>query len=327
MECKNNLSVPYTLSEYDDIYFIYKPPFWNCITSTAYTNIKKMQKTQKPGEEIHKNFQNLILDWIKDNLKVDDEIHNDFYRYGLVNRIDLETSGILMVAKNKDAFHKYRQQINDHIKTTKIYITLVAGQIKERSGVIKIPLLKIQRAKDSITVVNEKRGSPTYTEFIKLREYSHEGKIYTLLLIKIKTGITHQIRVHMTTKNTHIICDNKYEPKKTLSESCKLAPRLFLHSYFYEVSPNINGTACLAADLQQTLRKMKLVKQYKTFNKALALLKKTNIAEISKTTEATTLNTTLLGHKKSITNSNKNNKNKKSKKARLSDTEPIETIY
>ena len=323
MECKNNLSVPYILNEYDDIYFIYKPPFWNCITSVAYNKIKKLQQNQKPGTEIHKNFKNLILDWIKDNLKVDDEIHNEYFRYGLVNRIDLETSGILMIAKNKDAFHKYRQQINDHIKTTKIYISLVAGEIKERSGIIKIPLLKIQRAKDSVTVVNEKRGSPTYTEFIKLREYKHDDKIYTLLLIKIKTGITHQIRVHMTTKNTHIVCDNKYEPKNTLSKSCKLSPRLFLHSYFYEVSPGINGTACLAADLQQTLRKMKLVKQYKSFNKALQLLKQTKPVDISKTTQATSLNTTLLGHKKSVSSS----KIKKTKKARLSDTEPIETIY
>jgi len=323
MECKNNLTVPYILNEYDDIYFIYKPPHWNCITSTAYTNIKKMQQNQKPSTELHKNFQNLILDWVKDNLKVDDEIKNEHFRYGLLNRIDLETSGILMVSKNKEAFYKYRQQINDHIKTTKIYITLVAGQIKERSGIIKIPLLKIQRAKDSITVANEKRGRPTYTEFIKLREYEHQGKIYTLLLIKIKTGITHQIRVHMTTKNTYILCDNKYEPKNTLSQSCKLVPRLFLHSYFYEVAPNINGTACLAADLQQTLRKMKLVKQYKSFKKALALLKENKTIDISKTTKASSLNTTLLGHKKSISSS----RIKKTKKARLSDTEPIETIY
>lgn len=323
MECKKNLSVPYILNEYDDIYFIYKPPYWNCITSTAYTNIKKLQENQKPGDALHKNFQNLILDWIKDNLKVDNEIHNEFYRYGLVNRIDLETSGILMIAKNKDAFNKYRQQINDHIKTTKIYITLVVGQIKERSGIIKIPLLKIQRPKDSITVVNEKRGRPTYTEFIKLREYEHQGKIYTLLLIKIKTGITHQIRVHMTTKNTHIVCDNKYEPKKTLSQNCKLAPRLFLHSYFYEVAPNINGTACLASDLQQTLRQLKLVKQFKSFKKALALLKENTKIDISKTTTTSSLNTTQLGHKKFSSSS----KSRKTKKARLSDTEPIENIY
>jgi 23S rRNA-/tRNA-specific pseudouridylate synthase len=324
MECKNNVSNPYILNEYDDIYFIYKPPYWNCITSTAYTNIKKLQQQQRHqqspqhGVEMHKNFQNLILDWIKDNLKVDNEIHNDEFRYGLVNRIDLETSGILMVAKNKDAFFKYRQQINDHIKTTKIYITLVAGEIKERFGIIRVPLLKIQRAKDSITVPNEKRGSPTYTEFVKLREYKHDGKIYTLLLIKIKTGITHQIRVHMTTKNTHIVCDNKYEPKKTLSQSCKLAPRLFLHSYYYEVEPGITGTACLAADLQQTLRKMKLVKKYKTFKKAIELLKLTKMSgkDISKTTEDQTLNTTLLGHKKT-----------KKSRISLSKTEPIETIY
>ena len=73
MECKNNLSVPYILNEYDDIYFIYKPPYWNCITYTAYSNIKKLQQT--PGAEIHKNFKHLILDWIKDNLKIDDEIN------------------------------------------------------------------------------------------------------------------------------------------------------------------------------------------------------------------------------------------------------------
>lgn len=319
MECKNNVYTPYILNDYYDIYFIYKPPNWNCITNFAYTKIKKLQQQNPQArEQMPKNYQNLILDWIKDNLKVDDDIHNDEFRYGLVNRIDLDTSGILMVAKTKEAFYKYRQQINDHIKTTKIYITLVSGSIKERFGIIRIPLLKIQRAKDSITVPNEKRGSPTYTEFVKLREYKHDGKIYTLLLIKIKTGITHQIRVHMTTKNTYVVCDNKYEPKKTLSQSCKLTPRLFLHSYFYEVEPGVNGTACLAADLKAALNKMKLVKQYKTFKKALALLKDTKMSakNISKTTEARTLNTTLLGHKKT-------------KKSRLSltETEAIENDY
>jgi 23S rRNA-/tRNA-specific pseudouridylate synthase len=332
MECKNNLSVPYIINEYDDIYFIYKPPYWNCITYQAYSNIKRMEAARKPGDpELHKNFRHLILDWIKDNLKLAPEINNELYRYGLLNRIDLETSGILMVAKNMDSFNKYRQQINDHIKTTKIYITLVAGAVKERFGVIRIPLFKVQRAKDSITVVDERKGRPTYTEFAKLREYEYEGKIYTLLLIKIKTGITHQIRVHMTTKNTHVVCDNKYEPKKTLASSCRLAPRLFLHAYFYEVAENVSGTACLAADLQQTLRKMKLVKQYKSFKKALALLKETKLTgkDISKTTEATTLDTTLLGHKKSTTSKGRTtgNKTKKSRVSRSADTEPIETVY
>jgi 23S rRNA-/tRNA-specific pseudouridylate synthase len=76
---------PHIIKEYKNVYFVYKPPYWNCVTGDDYTKLK--------------NDKNIILNWIKDNLKISDDVNNLDDGYGLLNRLDAETSGIIMVAK------------------------------------------------------------------------------------------------------------------------------------------------------------------------------------------------------------------------------------
>jgi len=259
---------PKIIKEYDDVYFIYKPAFWNCTTGKDY--IKELNYKNE-------NYR-LILTWIQENIKIKDELNKLDFGYGLMNRLDFETSGIIMVAKTLKSYLKYTREINNHIKTTKIYLTLVDGQVEHEFGIIKIPLYidKIKR----VTSIDENKGKFAYTEYIKLQTLEYKKKIYTLLLVKIKTGRTHQIRVHLKSIGHEVICDKKYEHNKAkLKEQCEVSSRLFLHSQYYKIEDDVDGFIKIPVDLDNTLNKMKLVKQFTNYNNALDILKSNIITD------------------------------------------------
>jgi len=245
---------PKIIKEYNDVYFIYKPPYWNCVTDNDYEAIK--------------NQDNIILNWIKANIKTNLNID---YQYGLLNRLDLETSGIIMVAKNLTSYEKYRKNINDHIQTTKIYITLVEGETEHEFGIISSNLFYNKKLRR--TNIDNNKGKFAYTEYVKLNTYNYNNSVYTLLLVKIKTGRTHQIRVHMASIGHKIFCDKKYqENKKKLSNECELSKRLFLHAMYYKIEKDTFGYVKIPEDLSKTIDKMKINKKYISTDNAFDLL-------------------------------------------------------
>jgi len=251
---------PKIIKEYKNVYFVYKPPNWNCVTSDAYISLKKYKD------------ENLILTWIQKNLKINEDLNKLIYQYGLMNRLDLETSGILLIAKNLKNWLKYRKNINDHIKTTKLYITLVEGIMEHEFGIIELPLFYNKQKR--VTVVNDKYGKFSYTEYIKLQTLEYKNKNYTLLLVKIKTGRTHQIRVHLGSIGHKIVCDKKYQFNKVkLSEECNLSKRLFLHAYYYKIENDVDGYVKIPEDLDNALNKLKLIKKNMEYQNALEILK------------------------------------------------------
>ena len=183
-----------------------------------------------------------------------------------------------MVAKNLEKLNRYRLQIYEHVKTTKIYIALVKGDIKQTFGVIKLPLYFDE--KNRRTYVDYKKGVPAYTEYIKLSTYRKEKDLFTLLMVKIKTGRTHQIRVHLNSIGHNILCDTKYEAMKTLPSSCNITPRLFLHAYYYKVDDNKDALACLPQDLQSALDNLKKEEVSYDFNDAFSILEANVITNI-----------------------------------------------
>jgi 23S rRNA-/tRNA-specific pseudouridylate synthase len=177
-----------------------------------------------------------------------------------------------MVGKNLKSYLKYSKAINDHINTTKIYIALVDGDVKHEFGIIMLPLSKNQLT--NITIVDEKKGKFAYTEYIKLQTLQYKNNIYSLLLVKIKTGRTHQIRIHLKAIGHKIICDKKYEHDKAkLEEQCNLSSRLFLHSQYYKVESDIDGFVKIPEDLDKTLNKLKIIKINTKYDNALDILK------------------------------------------------------
>lgn len=134
---------------------------------------------------------------------------NGVIRPGIVHRIDKDTSGLLMVAKNNLAHQSLAAQLQ--AKTTqREYLALVHGSFKEQRGTIDAPLGRAKNDRKKQAVVAD--GRHAVTHFTVLRRF----KGYTLIKCQLETGRTHQIRVHMRYIGHPVAGDPLYGPKKTL---------------------------------------------------------------------------------------------------------------
>lgn len=129
-------------------------------------------------------------------------------RPGIVHRLDKNTTGVLVVAKNNYAHQKIAKQIQDR-ETKKEYIALVRGLIKENDGIINMPIGRHPTDRKKMAVT--RTGKEAITEFKVLKRFE-EG--YTLISINLKTGRTHQIRVHMSHIGYPIVGDDVYSNGK-----------------------------------------------------------------------------------------------------------------
>lgn len=146
---------------------------------------------------------NAILAMCKDSLSgIGGEI-----RPGIVHRLDKDTSGLLIIAKNNEAHVKMSKQIQDRLVTKK-YIALIRGVVKDDEATIDMPIArsKVDRKKMAV----DKDGKQAVTHFKVIKRY----RGYTLLEIKIDTGRTHQIRVHMAKIGYPVVGDMVYSNGK-----------------------------------------------------------------------------------------------------------------
>jgi 23S rRNA pseudouridine1911/1915/1917 synthase len=134
---------------------------------------------------------------------------NDVYRPGIVHRIDKDTSGLLMVAKNDQTHKALAEQLKNHTSLRK-YIALVHGNFSHDTGKIEAPIARSKKNRKRQAVI--KNGKPAVTYFKVLERFEN----YTLIELKLKTGRMHQIRVHMAYINHPIAGDPLYGPRKTL---------------------------------------------------------------------------------------------------------------
>ena len=128
-------------------------------------------------------------------------------RPGIVHRLDKDTSGILIVAKNDKAHINLSEQIKEH-KVKKTYIALVKGIVKENNATINMPIGRNEKDRKKMAVT--KKGKEAITHFKVLKRYDK----YTLLEINIETGRTHQIRVHLSQIGYPIVGDEVYSKGK-----------------------------------------------------------------------------------------------------------------
>lgn len=128
---------------------------------------------------------------------------NGEFRPGIVHRIDRDTSGLLMVAKNDQAHQALSAQLKAH-KNERIYYALVRGEFEENSGTVNAPIARhpVDRKKQAI----QENGREAVTHFEVITRYVG----YTLLKVRLETGRTHQIRVHMTYIGHPIVGDPVY---------------------------------------------------------------------------------------------------------------------
>ncbi|GGB85946.1 RluA family pseudouridine synthase [Staphylococcus nepalensis] len=134
---------------------------------------------------------------------------NGEIRPGIVHRIDKDTSGLLMVAKNDVAHRGLVEQLVDKSVTRK-YIALVHGNIPHDYGTVDAPIGRNKNDRQSMAVVDD--GKDAITHFNVLEHFNN----YTLIECQLETGRTHQIRVHMKYIGYPLVGDPKYGQKKTL---------------------------------------------------------------------------------------------------------------
>ncbi|MFD2728182.1 RluA family pseudouridine synthase [Enterococcus camelliae] len=134
---------------------------------------------------------------------------NGVIRPGIVHRIDKDTSGLLMIAKNDQAHESLAKQLKEKTSLRK-YIALVHGVIPHEKGVIRAPIGRSTVDRKMQAVVDT--GKDAVTHFQVLTRY--DG--YTLIELQLETGRTHQIRVHMQYIGYPLVGDPVYGPKKTL---------------------------------------------------------------------------------------------------------------
>lgn len=134
---------------------------------------------------------------------------NGTIRPGIVHRIDKDTSGLLMVAKNERAHEKLAAQLKDHTSLREYY-ALVHGVIPHDKGTIDAPLGRSKNDRKKQDIIDD--GRSAITHFQVLERFND----FTLVSLQLETGRTHQIRVHMKYIGYPLAGDPTYGPRKTL---------------------------------------------------------------------------------------------------------------
>ena len=174
-------------------------------------------------------------------------------RPGVVHRLDRETSGILMLAKKRSALTALHEQIRLG-QLDKRYLTLVKGDWQHRRQHIKLPLFKYTTPEGERRVRVQADGQPSHTVFNLLRKYGD----YVLLEAELKTGRTHQIRVHLASSGFPIVGDDKYGDYALNRDLQKrdgqrsAFKRMFLHAYRLRITHPMTGES---VDIEATLPK------------------------------------------------------------------------
>lgn len=171
-------------------------------------------------------------------------------RPGIVHRIDKDTSGLLMVAKNDIAHRSLVDQLVKKTVTRK-YVALVHGNIPHDYGTIDAPIGRNKNDRQSMDVVDD--GKDAITHFNVLEHFDK----YTLIECILETGRTHQIRVHMKYIGFPLVGDPKYGPKKTMDiggQALHAGVIGFEHPITHE---NIEKSAALPDDFEQLLTELR----------------------------------------------------------------------
>lgn len=185
---------------------------------------------------------NAIMNKCKDSLSgIGGEI-----RPGIVHRIDKDTSGLLIIAKNDKAHINMSEQIKNH-EVKKTYLALIRGVLKENNATIDMPIAR--STKDRTKMAVSKTGKNAITHVKVLERF----KGYTYIEVNIETGRTHQIRVHLSQIGYPIVGDYVYSNGKNPFD----VVGQMLHSYKLEFKHPITGKEmCLVADIPDYFKKV-----------------------------------------------------------------------
>lgn len=211
------------------------------------------------------SIKQLTLQDLIDQEDMIDKNDNDeefLKRSGIVHRLDKETSGLILVAKNSIAFRALQEQFKER-KVEKSYLALAHGEVIPMEGEISAPVGRLPWNRKSFGVLAGGRESLTSYRVITLYKSVLSGEILSFINLFPKTGRTHQIRVHLKFINHPIFGDPLYGGRKIAKEDRKLLSRVFLHaeklSFFDpKTEEKIVLNSVLPAELKDLLENLEL---------------------------------------------------------------------
>lgn len=176
-----------------------------------------------------------VQDWVEERqgnvfFQYDDKIFRQ--RSGICHRLDKETSGCLLIAKNPDALRYYLKLFKKR-ELTKEYVALVHGRVEPNEGTVVLPLKRSRADREKWQVhYGGKRAETSWTvlERFKYENSEHWSNALTYLRLNLKTGRTHQIRVHLSFLGWPIFADEKYLNKELASRDREFLGHHFLHA-------------------------------------------------------------------------------------------------
>ena len=226
---------------------------------------KKANISMHPGAgNKDKTLVNALINYKKQLSNINGEL-----RPGIVHRIDKDTSGLVVIAKNNFIHENLSNQFSEHTIERK-YQTLVWGKLRPSNGRIET-LIKRSSKNRQLMSVSLSRGKNSITNYKTLEIFEKETiPTFSLIECKLETGRTHQIRVHMSYKGNNIVGDQKYKKKfrkikninKDLEKKIKNLNRQFLHAVSLEFihptkNKRMNFKSKLPNELENILKNLR----------------------------------------------------------------------
>jgi len=202
-----------------------------------------------------------LVDWLKEKYpaitKVGDPSASsgqENLRPGIVHRLDRETSGIMIVAKNNEAFF-YLKKLFQEKKIKKGYLVMVSGVFKNKTGTIEKPIGRVASSVRRSTAAQKMKNlKEARTDYRVIWNWHNSGPGFSLLEVYPKTGRTNQIRVHLASIGHPVVADKVYGSKKLIFPF--ILNRMFLHAYLLELPLKEGKIIRLEADLPEDLKKV-----------------------------------------------------------------------
>ncbi|MBI5150976.1 MAG: RluA family pseudouridine synthase [Candidatus Pacebacteria bacterium] len=234
--------------------------------------VNRAETVQEPTMQDWMEEQPWYGQWTKEgHTYAEDAIEIYKARSGMVHRLDKDTSGVMVFAKDPETLLELMRQFRDH-ETEKTYIALVHGKFSVREGVINLPLGRSFGDHERFAVDPEGKESETAYEVLEFfphaptflgqkKTKSYQG--FSLVRLHPKTGRTHQIRVHMAFLKHPLVGDLRYVGRKRSKVDGEWCPRQFLHAEkLCFINPKSKERTCfssnLTADLQRILDKLRI---------------------------------------------------------------------
>ena len=230
--------LPFVLHENEHFFLIYKPPYYAMTIDTEnypkqipIANKIDLEKFSSMASKLDNTKILALPPFLGKTLGTINVIE-----FGICHRYDIDTSGGVFIAKSDEWWYKLRDILSN--KTTagtyKIYVCLVNGKVEKENGFIKDSISVTSMGKPSLSKDGRRACSYYQVKAILKDKYDN---YYSLVIVRIYSGLTHQIRLHMLSIGHPLVSDRNYiTDPKLLKENKEISGRTFLHNFFLAIT-------------------------------------------------------------------------------------------